>query len=59
LSKDEVCDIAGGGGIISVWTRGADIGTDSDVERNVQRIYTNGIGKTKGGGFSRLSPQRC
>ena len=72
LSRDEMRDIAAGGGIIGVWCHGSDtakeyveslkrvvdaagidhvgIGTDSDLEPDVQRTYTNAIwtGETRG-----------
>jgi membrane dipeptidase len=73
LSKEEMRDIAGGGGIIGVWCHGTDtaseyaqalkrvvdvagidhvgIGTDSDLEPNVQRTYTNAIWKGETRGF--------
>ncbi|HKD05996.1 MAG TPA: membrane dipeptidase [Bryobacteraceae bacterium] len=73
LSKEEMRDIAGAGGIIGVWNHGSDtakeyvemigrvvdttgvdhvgIGTDSDLEPNVQRTYTNAIWKGETRGF--------
>src|SRR3984885_297584 len=73
LSRDEMRDIAAGGGIIGIWWRGADtareyvesitravdaagidhvgIGSDSDLEPDLQRTYTNATSKGEIRGF--------